>query len=71
MKLDGLRPCPFCGNKAVAFKDNYNKCGVYCSSCNAMIGVKLECDTELVDGWRAEFDTKEQAIAAWNKRVGD
>lgn len=66
--MDNLKPCPFCGGEAVAFKDNYEKCGVYCTCCNAMLGVRLECGTVLRDGWRTEYDTPEDAIAAWNRR---
>lgn len=69
--MEELKRCPFCGGTATAFKDNYDKCGVFCNHCNAMVGVKLECGTELVDGWNAEFSTTEQSVAAWNKRAGD
>lgn len=67
--MNNLLPCPFCGGEAVAFKDNYDKCGVYCSCCNMILGVALECGTELKDGWRAEFETPEEAISAWNRRA--
>lgn len=63
-----LKSCPFCGGKGIIATDNYEKYMVYCS-CGAMIGVELEDGCELVDGWRAIFETKEEAITAWNRRT--
>ena len=45
-----LKPCPFCGGKAMAFKDNYDKIAVMCENCNLFFGIVLECGEELVDG---------------------
>ncbi|MEG2765709.1 MAG: Lar family restriction alleviation protein [Acidaminococcaceae bacterium] len=67
--MEKLKPCPFCGGKGVAFRDDYNNCGVYCSSCNAMVGVELESGVDLVDGWRATFDNEQKAVEAWNHRA--
>lgn len=63
-----LKPCPFCGGKADMCKDNYNKYMVVCV-CGVMLGVELENGDELVDGWRAKFDTFDEAVEAWNKRA--
>lgn len=66
-----LKPCPFCGNEAIAFKDSYGKFGVKCDNCKLFIGIKLENGVELFDGWNAEFDTYKSAVNAWNKRISD
>lgn len=63
-----LKPCPFCGEKADICKDNYDKYMVICS-CGAMIGIQLEDGCDLVDGWRATFETTDKAIEAWNRRA--
>ena len=63
-----LKPCPFCGRKAAIAQDNYDKYMVMCS-CGVMIGVELEDGCELVDGWRATFETKDKAVEAWNGRI--
>lgn len=64
-----LKLCPFCSGKAKMCKDNYNKYMVVCS-CGLMIGIELEDTCELVDGWRALFDTFDEAAEAWNRRNG-
>ena len=64
-----LKPCPFCGGEAEGYKDNYDKYLVACHGCGAMIGIKLECGTELKDGWIATLDTVEEAFEAWNRRT--
>lgn len=63
-----LKPCPFCGGKAEICKDNYNNYLVSCC-CGVIMGVELEDGCELVDGWRATFNTMEEAIEAWNRRI--
>lgn len=37
--------------------------------CGVIMGVELEDGCELVDGWRATFNTMEEAIEAWNRRI--
>lgn len=64
-----LKPCPFCGGKATAFKDNYDKIAFMCEKCNLYFGIELECGEELVDGWRAKINTAEEAVEAWNRRA--
>ena len=56
--MSELKPCPFCGSKAMRLsdlpfsKDHY---GVCCSLCSA----KIFC-----------FDTQEHADEMWNRRYG-
>ena len=64
----GLKPCPFCGEKPIAFYDNYNRFAVMCEKCNLYFGIELECGEELVDGWRARIKSREELIEAWNMR---
>ena len=49
-----LKPCPFCGGKAKLFGTESN--GIFYVKC-------LECDVD------SNFDTDEEAIAAWNRRA--
>lgn len=65
-----LKPCPFCAEKANLCKDNYGNYMVICP-CGAMIGIQLEDDCVLVDGWRATFRSIDKAIEAWNRRNGN
>ncbi len=64
-----LKPCPFCGAKVVAFKDNHNKFGVECSNCQMYFGIKVEDGCELEEGWHATFDTVDSMKEAWNRRA--
>lgn len=63
-----LKPCPFCGGKATVGVDDFNKYMVKCD-CGVMMGVSLECGTELINGWTATFDSIEKAIENWNRRT--
>ena len=51
-----LKPCPFCGGSAELFGTKNS--GIFYVKC-------LECD---VDG---NFDTPEEARAAWNRRISN
>ena len=58
-----LKPCPFCGGKAVfALGEKYRKEHIQesdwieCSSCGAET---------------AYFDSRKEAAEAWNRRVGE
>ena len=68
--MEELKPCPFCGGEANIIKNEHPrlhrpiKNGLYhveCCECNVMIGY----DTD----YGGQFDTKEEAIKAWNKRT--
>ena len=52
-KMTELKPCPFCGGKAILYID----CGYYIAECE---------DCEAMSG---EHETEEETIKAWNKRV--
>ena len=51
---DELKPCPFCGGKAIIDGCDDTLWIVICKECNASIGYK---------------ETKEEAIEAWNLRI--
>ena len=51
-----LKPCPFCGGEAETYPYYFNEWYIGCSECSCDLGV---------------FDTKEEAIEAWNKRVNE
>jgi len=59
--LEKLKPCPFCGGKAILYaKVGFTTIGVYdirCQKCNA--------------GFGYTFATEELAIETWNRRVKD
>ncbi len=63
-----LKPCPFCGGKVKGYLDNHKKAMIECEKCNMYFGVKLEIGCELVEGWKATFDSKEELFEAWNTR---
>ena len=55
-----LKPCPFCGGEAV-LKDSFlsdDSFIVRCTKCYAQ-----------TDAFISNFDTPEEAIAAWNRRA--
>ena len=51
-----LRKCPFCGGEAETYSYYFNEWYIGCVECSCDLGV---------------FDTKEEAIEAWNRRVND
>lgn len=55
-----IKPCPFCGGKAI-FKETAGYwCDVICEKCGAMIRCVLNnCD----------YSSKYEAIEAWNRRA--
>lgn len=63
-----LKSCPFCGESSILCKDRYGKFLIKCNSCQFYYGIELEDNEELIDGWRATFNTMEEAIEAWNRR---
>ena len=63
-----LKPCPFCGGKAeLILCDNGSVPQIRCSGCLALMG----WDCKSVSSLRGQlnFDTKEDAISAWNRRT--
>lgn len=66
--MDKLKPCPFCGGEATIaqFEPRLHRpisnhpYAVYCPNCDLLFG----WDTD----YGGEFDTVEEAIAAWNRR---
>jgi len=67
--MSKLRECPFCGGNFELFKDNYGKYGAYCAVCGIYVGIELECGTELRDGWKAKFESKESLMSFLNRRA--
>lgn len=51
-----LKPCPFCGGEAALFEQN----------CDRPWHVLCYCGGRV--GW---FETKQEAIEAWNRRVAN
>ena len=64
-----LRKCPFCGGKVIGYLDNHLKAMIHCKTCNMYFGIKLEIGCELKEGWKATFNSKEELVEAWNRRV--
>lgn len=56
------KPCPFCGGKAKFYQIGKE----YGIVWKVMCGARVDCSTLLND-----FDTLEEAIGAWNKRIGE
>lgn len=58
--MDGLKPCPFCGGEGMLFSAQFGaeKTPRYNTCCR-------DCSCDL----KWEFFSKEEAIAAWNRRV--
>lgn len=61
-KTNELKPCPFCGGKAVMHRSRHtnNRFVVYCSNKDEKC--KAEPCTNL-------FDTQEEAAEVWNRRA--
>ena len=66
---DKLKPCPFCGREAILVKNEHprlhrpSRNGQYhvaCYECDLMMGYD--------EDYGGQFDTKEEAIEAWNRR---
>lgn len=63
-----LKPCPFCGGKAelvLCFNGKIPQ--IRCSSCLALMG--WHCKSVSALRGQLNFDTEEDAIAAWNRRT--
>ena len=57
MTITILKPCPFCGSKNISCEEGGKHVGLWFVQCE-------EC-------WATfpHFDTKEEAISAWNRRI--
>jgi Lar family restriction alleviation protein len=65
--IEPLKPCPFCGSKA-EIRKVYGTENEYYVECNSSRGpLEDRCIISGV-GVRA-FNSKDEAIAAWNRRV--
>ena len=54
--MDNLKPCPFCGNTVIRINEDMEGWIVFCSKI-------LSCANGTTS-----WNTKEQAIKAWNRR---
>lgn len=69
INIDGLdaKPCPFCGDKHISVSEKYET-GKYF----VIQGFSIGCNTVgcfACHSYARPFDTKEDAIEAWNKRI--
>lgn len=63
-----LKPCPFCGGKAVLFVENGVQ--VICLSCGVRTQIRLDkIYTKGVSQERVATSSVEQVIEEWNRRV--
>lgn len=57
-----LKPCPFCGSKGeINYREGLEAWVVECSNHFCMASYMIGMD----------YDTEEEAIEAWNRRVAD
>ena len=66
---DNLKPCPFCGGKPKFYEIYSSGAGskkVWKVMCGGLDGKRVDCCAIL-----NEYDTKEQAAEAWNRRYAD
>lgn len=62
-----LKPCPFCGGKAATFiRTNTGATAEWCGPVDHWVSCTGDCGAST-----CMHGTKDEAIAAWNRRVGD
>lgn len=62
-----LKPCPFCGGEAEAFhRSNTGATAEWWGPVDNWVSCTGDCGAAT-----CMHDTKDEAIAAWNTRVGD
>lgn len=65
--MNNLKPCPFCGGKAIIARTKKTLRNQYAVSC-----VNSRCIAErLSNPFVMHFLTETEAIEAWNRRVGE
>lgn len=74
MDLTDAKPCPFCGKSPIIVHFDNDKYTVECMECKVIMGIRLyggvDLETNLDEGLRLFFDTKDEAIMSWNTRGG-
>jgi Lar family restriction alleviation protein len=62
-----LKPCPFCGGKSYLYEEKVRTRGM---AANPLTWYQAYCDEAgcPIESKTAWFDTREGAIAAWNRR---
>ncbi len=58
--MQKIKPCPFCGSTEVSFKKPYKNPAVYFTHRCKVSRIEIKSDT---------YETKQDAINAWNKRA--
>ena len=73
----GIKPCPFCGGKYTVNLSDCSECFLCadeppCDGCN-LKKYLIVCNMDIGGCGAASglYDTKEEAIKAWNRRCGD
>ena len=64
-----LKPCPFCGWKARLKHGSYNLLGAYGTTDEDRQWYGVFCYECGVSQPKRQYDTKEKAIEAWNRRT--
>lgn len=68
--MNNLKPCPFCGGEAtVTIAPILGVAFIECKHCSAMMGRYQKGGRTDHDGFWTHFESKEEAIEAWNRRA--
>lgn len=59
----------YCVPMVIIAKDNQDKVLIECENCKLFFGIEVENGTELIEDWKATFDSVGEAREAWNRRV--
>ena len=64
-----LKPCPFCGGKAVLTHASFaGVVYIECENCSAMMGRYQKRGGTGHTGFWMHFTSKEKVVEAWNRR---